>query len=84
MLATFPVKHWDAGWLAAFALLAPASYHQAADVAKANDQTELAFGSLLMRARQKITLGVYSTAAPTPPQVALWGPCGAFPAINDW
>ncbi len=60
-------QRWDAGWLADFALLVPASYHQAADVAKANDQTGLASGSLLMRARQEINLGVYDTAAPTPP-----------------
>ncbi len=65
---------WDAGWLAAFALLAPASYHQAADVAKADDQTGLAFSSLLTQARQEITLGVYGTAVSTPSQVALWGP----------
>jgi hypothetical protein len=72
-------------WLACcFCLLAQASYHQAADVAKANNQTGLASGSLLTRAHQEITLGVYSTAASTPPQVALWGPCGSFPAVIDW
>jgi hypothetical protein len=26
---------------------------------------------------------VYGTAVPTPPQVALWGPCGSFIAVND-
>jgi hypothetical protein len=57
-----------------FALLAQASYHQAADVAKADDQTGLASGSSPTRARQEIALGVYGTAVPTPPQVALWGP----------
>ncbi len=72
-----------AGWLAAFALLAPASYHQAADVVKADNQTGLASGSLLTRACQEIALVVYGTAVPTPPQVALQGPCGAFPAIDD-
>ncbi len=61
-----------------------ASYHQAADVAKANDQAGLASGSLPMRARQEIALGVYGTAVPTPPRVALRGPCGSFPAVNDW
>jgi hypothetical protein len=63
--------------------MVPASYHQAADVAKANNQTRLASGSLLTRARQEINLGVYGTTVPTQPQVALRGPCGAFPAIND-
>ncbi len=60
-----------------------ASYHQAADVAKANDQTGLAFGSLLTRACQEIALGVYGTAVLTPLRVALRGPCGSFPTIND-
>jgi hypothetical protein len=60
------------------------SYHQAADVAKANNQTGLASGSLLMQVRQENALGLYGTAAPTLPQVTLWGPCGAFPAVNDW
>ncbi len=36
-----------------------------------------------MRARQEIALGVYGTAAPTLLQVALWGPCESFPAVND-
>ncbi len=61
-----------------------ASYHQAADVAEADNQTGLASGSSPMRARQEIALGVYGTAVPTPPQVALQGPCGSFIAINDW
>jgi hypothetical protein len=60
-----------------------ASYHQAADVAKANNQTGLASGSLPTRAHQEITLEVYGTAVPTLPRVALWGPCGSFIAIND-
>jgi hypothetical protein len=51
-----------------------ASYHQAADVAEADDQTGLASSSSPMRARQEIALGVYGTAVPTPPQIALWGP----------
>ncbi len=67
-------QRWDAGWLAAFALLAQASYHQAADVAEADDQTGLASGSLPTWARQEIALGVCGTAVPTPPQVMLWGP----------
>jgi hypothetical protein len=50
------------------------SYHQAADVAKANDQTGFASGSLPMQACQEIALGVYGTAVPTPPRVMLWGP----------
>ncbi len=70
-------------WLAAFALLAQASYHQAADVAKANNQTGLTSGSLPTWAHQGIALGVYGTAVPTLPRVALWGPCGSFLAIND-
>ncbi len=53
-------------------------------MAKADNQTGLASGSLLMRARQEITLGVFGTAVPTLPRVTLWGPCGAFPAVNDW
>ncbi len=60
-----------------------ASYHQAADVAKADNQTGLASGSSPTRARQEIALGVHSTAVPTPPRVALWGPCGSFTAVND-
>jgi hypothetical protein len=65
-------------------MLVPASYHQAADVAEADNQTGLHSGSLLMRAHQEIALGVYGTVVPTLPRVALWGPCGAFPAIDDW
>ncbi len=65
-------------------MLAQASYHRAADVAEADDQTGLATGSLLTWARQDIALGVYDTAVPTPPRVALLGPCEAFPAVNDW
>jgi hypothetical protein len=67
-----------------FALLAQASYHQAADVDEADDQTGLASSSLLAWAHQGIALGVYSTAVPTPPRVALWGPCGSFSAVDDW
>ncbi len=52
-------------------------------MAKADNQTGLASGSLLTWARQEIALGVYGTAVPTPPRVPLWGPCGAFPAVND-
>ncbi len=52
-------------------------------MAKADDQTGLASGSLLTWARQEIALGVYGTAVPTPPRVALRGPCGSFPAIDD-
>ncbi len=63
-------------------MLAQASYHQAADVAKANNQTGLASGSSLTQACQEIALGVYGTAVPTPTQVALWGPCGSFPTID--
>jgi hypothetical protein len=50
-----------------FALIVPASYHQAADVAEADHQTWLASGSLLMGACQEIALGVYGTKMPTPP-----------------
>jgi hypothetical protein len=74
----------DAGWLAAFALLVSTSYHQAADVDYTNNQTGLFSGSALARVHQEIALGVYSLASPTPLQVALWGPCRAFPAINEW
>jgi hypothetical protein len=69
--------------LAAFALLVQASYHQVADVAKADDQTGLASGLSPMRVSQEIALGVHGTAVPTPPQVTLWGPRGSFIAIND-
>jgi hypothetical protein len=65
-------------------LLAPASYLQATDAAKAGDQTGLASGSLLTQARQEIALGVYGTDVPTLLRVALQGPCGAFPAVDDW
>jgi hypothetical protein len=64
----------DAGWLAAIAVLVKASYHQAADVAEADDQTGLASGSSPTRARQEIALGVYGIAVPTPPRVAIWCP----------
>jgi hypothetical protein len=53
-------------------------------VAKAGNQTGLASGSLLMQEHQEIALRVYGTAAPTLLGVALWGPCGAFSAVNDW
>ncbi len=52
-------------------------------MAKADNQTGLASGSVLMQAHQGIALGVYGTAVPTPPRVALRGPCGSFPAVND-
>jgi hypothetical protein len=53
-------------------------------VAEADNQTGLASGSSLTRARQENALGVYGTAVPTPPRVALRGPCGSFPAVDDW
>jgi hypothetical protein len=67
----------------AFALLVQASYHHAADVAEADNQTGLASGSFPMWACQDIARGVYGNAVPTPPQVALQGPWRPFPAIND-
>jgi hypothetical protein len=60
-----------------------ASYHQAADGAEINDQTGLASGSSPPRVCQEIALGVYGTAVPTLPQVALRGPRGSFTAVND-
>jgi hypothetical protein len=42
------------------------AYHQAADVAKADNQTWLTSGSVLMRAHQEIALGVYGLAGPAP------------------
>jgi hypothetical protein len=53
-------------------------------VAKADNQTGLASGSLPTWACQEIALGVYSIAVTTLPRVALWGPCGSFFAVNDW
>ncbi len=53
-------------------------------MAEADDQTGLASGSSPMRARQEIALGVYGTAVPTLPQVALWGPRESFIVVNDW
>jgi hypothetical protein len=50
---------------------------------EAGNKTGLASGSSLTWAYQEIALGVYGTAVPTPPQVTLRGPCGAFPAVND-
>jgi hypothetical protein len=44
-------------------------------------------GSLLawqLRVHPGIALGVHRPAGPTLLQVALWGPCGVFPTINDW
>ncbi len=52
-------------------------------MAKADDQTGLASGSSPTRACQEIALGVYGTAVPTPPRVALRGPRGSFIAVND-
>ncbi len=52
-------------------------------MAKADNQTGLASGSSLAWARQGIAFGVYGTAVPTSPRVALQGPCGSFPAVND-
>ncbi len=52
-------------------------------MSEADDQTGLASGSSLTWAHQEIALGIYGTKMPTPPRVALQGPCGAFPAIND-
>jgi hypothetical protein len=43
------------------------AYHQAADVAEADDQNGLASGSALAWGHQEITLGVYGLAGPTPP-----------------
>ncbi len=77
------ISIWDTGWLAAFALLVPASYHQAADVAKANGQTGLASGSALTWAHWEIALGVYCLMGPTPPRVTLWSPWRVFPAVNE-
>ncbi len=61
-----------------------ASYHQAADVAEADNQTGLASGLSQTQVHQEIVLGVHGTAVPTPSRVALRGPCGLFTAINDW
>ncbi len=66
-----------------FAILVPASFNRAADMAQVDGQTGLTSRSLLTWARQEIALGVYGTTVPTQPQVALWGLCGAFLAIND-
>jgi hypothetical protein len=52
-------------------------------VAKADDQTGLASGSSLTRARQGIALGVFGTTVPTLPRVAFRGPCGSFPTVDD-
>ncbi len=53
-------------------------------MAKAEGHTGLASGSLPTWVRQEIALGVYDTVVQTLPQVALWGPCEAFPAVDDW
>ncbi len=71
-------------WLACcFCFFSKASYHQAADVVEANNQTGRASGSLPTRACQEIALGVYGTAVPTLRQVGLWGLWGSFPTVND-
>ena len=41
------------------------------------------FGAALVCAHQGIALGVYGLACATPPQVALWGPLGKFPHVDD-
>jgi hypothetical protein len=53
-------------------------------VAYTNGQTGLASGSAFARAHQEPALGVYGLVGPTPPQVALHGPCGAFPVVDKW
>jgi hypothetical protein len=52
-------------------------------VAKADNQTGLASGSSPTWACQEVALGVYGTAVPIPPRVALWGPHGSFIAVDD-
>ncbi len=69
--------------LAAFALLAPASYHQAADVGKADDQTGIASGSSPPRTCQEIALGLYCTAFPTWLRVPLHGPLRGIEGLNS-
>ncbi len=51
---------------------------------KADNQTGLASSSLPTWACQEIARGVYGTAVPIPPRVALQGPWRPFPAVNDW
>ncbi len=52
-------------------------------MAKADNQTGLAFGSSPTWACQEIALGVYGTAVPTLLRVTLWGPRGSFTAVDD-
>jgi hypothetical protein len=52
-------------------------------MAKANNQTGLASGTSPPQACQEVALGVNRPICPTLLQVALWGPCGAFPTINE-
>ncbi len=60
-------------------------WHQLATIKQLTPTTRL--GLLLalapMWALQEIALGVYRPVCQTPPQVALWDLCGAFPAINE-
>ncbi len=52
-------------------------------MAEANDQTGLASSSSPTWVRQEIARGVYGTTVPTLPRVALQGPWGPFPAVDD-
>ncbi len=49
----------------------------------ANEQPGVPSGLALARAHQEIALEGYRLVGPTLVQVALWGPCGAFPAIIE-
>ncbi len=50
----------------------------------ANNKTGLFSSLAIARAHPGIALRVHRPAGPTLPQVALWGPCGAFSTVNDW
>ncbi len=54
-----------------------------ADVGKSDGQAGLPFGAALARVHRGIALGVYGLARATPPRVALWGPLGQYPRVDD-
>ncbi len=67
----------------AFAIQRKLAQRHPADVGESNGQAGLPFGAALARAHWGIALGVYGLARATPLRVALWGPLGQFPRVDD-
>jgi len=67
----------------AFAFQRKLAQRHPADVGESDGQAGLPFGTALSRAHRDIALGVYRLARATPPRVALRGPLGRFPRVDD-